>query len=120
MHVQFEGCSEQRLDIINDTGRGPGRRVSSHHVAVTVDEELGEVPANVSATDRTVLSQVLPGRISGVTVHCHLFHDGELDAVLRLEGLDLRSVAGLLAAELIARVCNNFEALALEFIIDLN
>ena len=92
-------------------GRGL-RRVAFDYVALAIDEELGEVPANAAAEEAGLLVfEELVERVGGVAVDVDFAEDGEFDAIVQVtERFDVGVGAGLLMSELIAREAEDFES----------
>src|SRR6185437_15171023 len=86
--------------------------VALDHIALPINEELGEVPANAAAEQpRLLVLEELEKRMGGVAVHVNLAEDRELDSVVQIaERLDVCVGAGFLVSELIARAPENFES----------
>ena len=87
-----------------------------HDLAGGVNQELGEIP--LDEVSRWI--QDLVNIVALVSMHIHLLREGKSGTVLRHELLDLGGGARLLGAELVARDCDDLEALAGEVLVDLN
>mmetsp|Transcript_14466 Transcript_14466/g.33261 ORF Transcript_14466/g.33261 Transcript_14466/m.33261 type:complete len:217 (+) Transcript_14466:158-808(+) len=117
--THLQAASTQELLDVGLDGRGLGpRAVSLSNLPVPVDEELGEVPADVLRPCLWARSQVLEHRVGVRSVHVHLGKHWESHAVLCChEVLDGRLVIGFLTPELVARESQYSEAAVLVFLV---
>jgi len=80
--------------------------VSLHHLTLSVDQKLSEVPLDTISQEASpvgLLLQPLPQGMSVVPVHIDLTEHVELDVVGTGKLLDLSFIAGLLVPKLVRR-----------------
>lgn len=82
-------------------------------------EELGKVPVDIAALERTVLSHEFIGWMAIWSIDFALFEERERDVVLLDKLLDLCRSLWLLLSELVAWNSVDFQALALVLVVDL-
>src|SRR5262249_12466825 len=103
--VSLQSCrSQQSLDLFLQALRGCGRRVARNHPALTVDQELSEIPFD-GRTEQTRLLflEIVVERMRVKTVDVDIGQHWESNVVCALAEIgDLLRVAGLLATELVA------------------
>lgn len=115
-----QSSTDQSVNVLSQGVGTSLRSVEGNDVAVLVDEELGEVPGDVPATEVRVLSQVFVGWVGVAAVDVNLVHYLELDVVFLLEFFDFLVGARLLRAELVAWVRNDAESLPFVLLGQLN
>lgn len=109
----------QLLDVAAESVRQALRAIVGHNVAVVVDEELAEVPRNITAAKVGVFSEVLEYWISLITVDIGLGHHRPRGPILLLKLLNVLSRSWLLPAKLIGRVGHDLETLIFELTVEL-
>jgi hypothetical protein len=110
------GSSEQAGDDFGNLFRRGRRRESAHDVAVSIHEELLEIPGDVGAVTLTRLCclEHLIELGSPVAVDLDLGEHREVDVELRRDELeDLLIGSGLLSSELVARKTEDLDLVEL-------
>src|SRR5580693_6455387 len=104
--------SQQRLDFLCESFRAGRRRVPRDHLARAIDQEFGEIPFDRRAEQPGFLAlEILIQRMRIATIDFNLGKHREADGIVAgAELLDLGSVAGLLAPELVAGKAKNRKA----------
>src|SRR4051794_35628638 len=121
---RIQSAGQGLLDGLDELGRlGVDHRAEADRLTARRDEELLEVPADVSRVPvgrvRRV-DELLVERVATVAVHLDLLGHREGDAVRRrAERLDLVRGAGLLLAELVAGDAEHAEPAVLVLLVDL-
>ena len=116
------GLGQLSFDVRGNVLRLVDGRETLHQRAVAADQEFGEVPLDrFGAQDaRRDVRQPLEQRVRLGALDGNLFEQLEAHPVVLLtEGGDLRGVARLLRAELVARKAQHFQALRMEFFVPL-
>src|SRR3569833_1317790 len=105
MTSKLSAMSERRLDCRLQAFRGVGGGEAALHLAVSADQELGEVPLDALGSEEALLLLLEPGvkRMRSRTIDVDLLHHRKADVVGQgAEVGDFGRVAGFLRAKLVA------------------